>query len=120
MVFTRGPLWKEATLALCLSGLFMGYFFLNSSNYGGHSYSIRWFVTLIPLMWFFAFPYFSNWTNRKMWGFTLLFSFSLLVALVGALDQWPPTLLSPGRPAFAINLRNQVKPMIVRVADAMK
>lgn len=115
-----GPFWKEAALVLLLSGTFMGYFFLNSTNFSGHSYSIRWFVTLIPLLWFFAFPFFSNRTRTKMWCFSALAFVAFLIAVVGVFGQWPPTLLYPGRTAIAINWKDQIKPTIHHIIDAVK
>jgi hypothetical protein len=105
LVAAGRPFWKEALLVFGLSSAFMGYFFLTSSNYGGGSYSIRWFVTLIPLLWFFAFPFFSNWTPAKKWSYIALCSFSFVVGCVGLLDPWSPTTFFPGTPAFVINSR---------------
>jgi hypothetical protein len=94
--------------------LFTGYYFLYSSNYSGYSYSIRWFVTLLPLLWFLAFPFFTVWNRTKVSPYGILFALSTVIAAAGAFDQWPPTALRSA-PAFVINWNAHIAPLIARV-----
>ena len=89
----RGPLWREAMLVLALSCPFVGFFLLYSSNFGGSSYSVRWFVTLIPLIWFFAYPFFAAWTPAKRRIYATVWSLSAAIAAIGIFSQWPPTFI---------------------------
>jgi len=113
LIVSRKPFWREAILILVLSSLFAGYYFIYSSNYSGYSYSIRWFVTLIPLLWFLAFPFFIVWSRTKTWTYGTLFAVSTLVAAIGVFDQWPPTLVRSA-PAFVINWDAHIAPLIAR------
>jgi len=36
-----------------------------TNNYAGWSYSIRWFVPMLPLLLFFLFPYFETFNSRR-------------------------------------------------------
>jgi hypothetical protein len=110
LIIGRKAFWREALLAFILATMFVGYFCLYTSNYGGFSYSIRWFVTLIPLVWFFAFPFFAQPAHAKAWIYGVLFSLSLIIALIGTLDPWPPT--KGGNSALLINWRAHVAPHI--------
>jgi hypothetical protein len=105
LVSRRLPFWQEAFLAFSASSIFCAYFFVYSSNYGGFSYSIRWFVTLVPLLWFFAFPFFENLTRAKTLLFRALAASGVLIALAGSVDQWPATLKYPDTPAIVLNAR---------------
>jgi len=113
LVTSRQPFWIEALLVLVLVTMFTGYFFLYSSNYGGYSYSIRWFVTLIPLVWFFAFPFFAEWTPAKSRIYTGLFVLSSIVAFTGLWNPWPWTL-GTNTPAFVLNWRDRIIPTLAR------
>jgi len=117
---TSQSLRMEALLVLILGGIFAGYFFLYTSNYSGASYSIRWFVTLIPLLWFFGFPFFENWTVPRKWVYLTLCFVSVAVAFVGALNQWPDTLDYPQTPAFVLNWRSAVVPRIDRMTRIVR
>jgi len=112
LILRRQPFWQEALVSVAACVGFTGYFFLYSSNYSGHSYSIRWFVSLIPILWFFAFPFFMNLTRTKKWVYGALCCVSILIALVGTVDQWPPTLKFSSTPAFVLNWRLEVRPRV--------
>ncbi len=114
LVLSRKPFWREAALILVLASAFMGYYFLYSSNYGGWNYSIRWFITLIPLLWFLAFPFFTAWNRTKALTYGVLFAVSAIITAVGALDQWPPTTFRR-TPGFVINWDTYVAPWIAKV-----
>jgi hypothetical protein len=113
LILARKPFWREALLVFILATIFVGYFSLYTTNQGGFSYSIRWFVTLIPLLWFLAFPFFMQWTRAKAWTYGVLFAVSFLIASVGTFEPWPATL-STHEPAFVLNCR-----YVVRYADQL-
>jgi hypothetical protein len=115
LIAGRKRFWVEASMVLALSAMFTGYFFFYSSNFAGHSYSIRWFVTLIPLLWFFAFPFFLNLTRTRRCIYGALCSVSFVIAIVGAVNQSPPTLRFPDTPAIVLNWRMELKPRLKRM-----
>lgn len=107
LIAARRSFWREALLVIALASIFVGYFSLYTSNYGGFSYSVRWFVTLIPLLWFFSYPFFKQWNRAKAWTYGGLFAVSFLIAIVGAYNPWPATLTST-KPAFVLNWQEVV------------
>jgi hypothetical protein len=38
---------------------------VGTNNYGGWSYSIRWFVPLLPLLFFFLYPFFETYGPKR-------------------------------------------------------
>jgi hypothetical protein len=98
-IVRREPLWAETTVALTVSAGFVLYYGAATSNYAGWSYSVRWFVALIPLLWFFSYSFFLDFTPAKHKLVAGSFAISVVISLVGAIDPWTPT-----RPAFLANL----------------
>ena len=110
----RKPMWREGlSVAVGCAG-FAAYFILYTDNYSGNSYSMRWFVTLIPMLWLFAYPFFERWTKGRKMVFGALCAFSFVIALVGGMDQWPQTRVYPKTPAFSLNWKMEVMPRIKR------
>jgi hypothetical protein len=105
-------------MMLTLSAIFTGYFFLYTSNFSGGSYSIRWFVTLIPLTWFFAFPFFANWTSAKNRIFLAICSVSMAIAFMGVFNQWTDAQRSLTTPPFVVNWHTSVAPRLYRLIRA--
>jgi hypothetical protein len=97
-IVKRETLWVEAAVALAASCVFAGYFLVSTTNYSGCSYSIRWFVTFIPLLWFFAAPAMS-WRGGRRALLAGVFAVSLVIAVVGVVDPW-----TCRRPAFTANV----------------
>lgn len=69
--------------------ILMLYYFMFSTNYGGWSYSIRWFVTLLPLGFFYLFDInFQKYSGKRailFWGLVVA---SIIIALVGLINPW--------------------------------
>lgn len=81
---SRGKFWRECLCILSGSVVICAYYWATTSNYGGRSYSIRWFVPLLPLLFFFLYPFAR--TRKKT--FIGLLGVSNAIALVGALNPW--------------------------------
>ena len=102
--YQRGLLWVEGAIVLAVSASIAIYYFFSTSNFGGYSYSIRWLVPTIPLLWFFGFGFFENFTRVKRIVFTGLFAVSLVIAVVGAGNPWART--QNGKAGFLANIEN--------------
>ncbi len=76
------------------SVLFAAYLILRTDNYGGEAWGTRWFVPLVPLLWFYAPIAYRAWpiANRTgvVWRvvFWLAVLISLATALLGIHDAW--------------------------------
>jgi hypothetical protein len=81
-----------AVAAGCLT--FAAYLILRTDNYGGEAWGTRWFVPLVPLLWFYAPIAYRVWpiANRTgaVWRvvFWLAVLISLATALLGVHDAW--------------------------------
>ena len=69
--------------------ILIGYYAVTSTNYGGGSYSIRWFVLLLPLMFVFLYPVFKNTDGEQSLGVS-----SDLDENCSACFPFPPRLLT--------------------------
>ncbi len=79
----------ESIVILIGSIILMAYYFLFSSNFGGWSYSIRWFVPVLPLIFFYLFDLDALGTRR--WGKAILWSLiaiSIIIAVIGLINPW--------------------------------
>ena len=85
----RLPLWREAAAIVCASVVMMTYYFFASTNFGGWSYSVRWFVAVLFLWWFFAPAAADLFTTRK-WLAGALATASLVYAVGGIANPWTP------------------------------
>jgi 4-amino-4-deoxy-L-arabinose transferase-like glycosyltransferase len=103
-IASRGLLWMEGAIVLGVFSSTAFYYFISTTNYGGYSYSIRWLVPAIPLLWFFAFGFFENFTRAKRMVFTGLFAMSMVIAAVGAGNPWAKT--ENGRAGFLVNVES--------------
>ena len=90
---TRSEFFHEALLVGAGSVALVSYYALASTNYGGWSYSIRWFVPLLPLLLFFTYSYFEGLAGSR--SFRWLLALSILIALVGAANPWSDPAFSP-------------------------
>lgn len=98
-ILRRKKYWQEAAVVLLFATLFVGYYCMATTNFGGFNYSIRWFAELIPIVWFFAFPVFRRITFAKAIAIGLLFAASATIALVGTVNPWQGE-----RPGFYANM----------------
>jgi hypothetical protein len=97
---SRGPFASEGIAVAAGTLLLLLYYWVTSDNYAGWSYSIRWFVPLLPLLFFFLYPYFETFTKRRENVFQALLCLSVAIATVGALNPWSPEVYS-GVPLIA-------------------
>lgn len=97
-IVLRQPLWVEAATTLAVTVVFVVYYAFATNSYGGCSYSIRYFVSFTPLLWFFAFPAFlgRRWKHLLL---AALFAVSFWPALLGCVNPW-----TCGKPSFFVNL----------------
>jgi len=84
----RGPFHSEAWVVGAGSVVLVAYYLLFTSNYGGASYSIRWFVPVLPLVFFFLYRFLESGGPQRARGFRALLLLSAGIACVGALDPW--------------------------------
>jgi hypothetical protein len=84
----KGRFFYEAIVVATGSAIVVVYYLLATNNYGGWSYSIRWFVPLLPLLFFFLYPYFENHTAKRVRQFRALLCVAIVIAFVGAIDPW--------------------------------
>jgi hypothetical protein len=86
----KGRFFQEALAVASGSTVMLLYYWLTTNNFGGWSYSIRWFVPLLPLTFFFLYPYFEAYDPRRRRWFQALLCASVIIAAVGAADPWSP------------------------------
>lgn len=81
--------YKEAIVTGICSVIIILYYVATSRNYSGGSYSIRWFIPLLPFLLIFIFRYLEHIEipGRKQI-FTFLCIVSCLFALIGIIDPW--------------------------------
>jgi hypothetical protein len=88
----RTGYWREAVAVLLGSTAVIAYYAFSSANFSGASYSIRWFVPMLPLWWFFggsALERAPAWGRAQRWLLAAACALSLFYAFAGALNQWP-------------------------------
>jgi hypothetical protein len=90
----REPFASEGIAIAAGSVILLLYYWVTSDNYAGWSYSIRWFVPLLPLLLFFLYPFFENFNSRRESQFQALLCVSVVIAAVGALNPWSPVIYS--------------------------
>jgi len=85
------PFLYEAIVVCLGSFALMAYYFLTTSNYGGWSYSVRWFVPLLPFLFFFLYPYLATYQDKHPNVFRAVFCVSIIIAIVGSINPWSHT-----------------------------
>jgi len=90
----RDRFYYEAIVVAAGSSVLVLYYLVFTNDYSGWSYSIRWFVPLLPLLFFFLYPYFQTCDQRRGRQFCALFAVAVTIALVGAVDPWSHADLS--------------------------
>jgi hypothetical protein len=101
------PFRREALVIGCVSLIIVFYYLLFTNDYGGRSYSIRWFVPLLPLLFFFIHPFFENFNLKRRRIFMSLFSISTVIACIGMINPWSNNSLSQ------IPLLSNIKALII-------
>ena len=84
-----GDLGSEGFVIAVSSFILMMYYFLFTQNLGGWSYSIRWFVPILPLVYIFLLDL-PDWINsnvRNRIGQVLIVS-SIVVSCIGLINPW--------------------------------
>lgn len=87
-IFKKGEFRSEALLIAPPTILLMGYYFFFTNNWGGWSYSIRWFVPLLPLLFLFLAPFIDSASRLRMAIFKFVLAVSMLIALVGVANPY--------------------------------
>lgn len=105
-IIQKRKFWKEASIIAGASIIIIIYYLLTTTNYGGFSYSIRWFVPLIPLLFFFTFPFFEKMSKKKRTIFIILLSVSIIIALIGIINPWSD--MSIDRTPLIANLKQLI------------
>jgi hypothetical protein len=91
----RDKFFWEAIFITGGSALLLLYYWLTTNNFAGWSYSIRWFVPLLPLLMFFVYPYLDGFNKLShVRTFQTLLCISVIIAFVGALNPWSPQVYS--------------------------
>lgn len=103
----KGRFCIEAICVGAGSSVILVYYWATTNNYGGWSYSIRWFVPLIPLVLFFSHPFFQHYDRRRAAYFHILLVVSLMLAFVGAINPWSPVTYS--EISFVANIKQFVE-----------
>jgi hypothetical protein len=90
---------QEALVIGIVSLVIVSYYFVYTNNYNGASYSIRWFVPLLPLLFFFIHPFFETFSVKRRRIFIALFCLSAMISAIGLVNTspgdslgWPPVL----------------------------
>jgi hypothetical protein len=93
-ISTKRMFMHEAMLIGSTSIVIVLYYLLFTNNHGGDSYSIRWFVPLLPLLFFFMHPFFENFTANRRRVFIAVFFVSTVIASIGLISAWSLAALS--------------------------
>lgn len=99
----RDAFFYEGLVVAAGSAVLVLYYLLATNNYGGWSYSIRWFVPLLPLLFFFVYPCFESYGPKRARQFCVLLCIGIVIAFVGAIDPWSHRDLS--EVPFVANLK---------------
>ncbi len=65
--------------------IFVLFYWLKTSNYGGVAYGLRWFIVLIPVLWLW-FVYYFHQQSKLSWPVLLAIAWSLLAVIIGILN----------------------------------
>lgn len=84
----RRKFWKEGLVIGVASLILIAYYCITTRNFGGNSYSIRWFVPLLPLLFIFLYAFLENPTIKRTRIFWSLFFISFVISSVGLVDPW--------------------------------
>lgn len=94
LVALRDKQQRGLTAALLIGcGLFAAYLIVRTDNYGGEAWGARWFVPLVPLLWWYirdAWRVARDPLRARLWQafIVVLIVVSFLTALAGLHDAW--------------------------------
>ena len=108
----------EGLLVGIATAVIVAYYLLYTNNYGGWSYSVRFFVPLVPLLFFFLHPFLEEPTAARKAVFGALFALSTAIAAIGVISPWSHLYLS-GYPLIAnlMQLREDPGTILVPLAQ---
>jgi len=89
----RHKLKKEGVIITLATIILLGFYILKTDNYGGWSYSIRWWIPLIPFLLFFGSLYLQKQKSYKI--FYLLLAISVVISAIGVINPWTNMGLGP-------------------------
>ena len=102
VVRERSNRLRGLALATALGGLiFTAYLILRTDNFGGMAWGTRWFVPLIPVLWYFSYRAYGavsgTYYPSRIWRivFWVIVILSFLTAALGLQDAWrdvPPII----------------------------
>ncbi|MGI9525396.1 MAG: hypothetical protein ACR2PG_27520 [Hyphomicrobiaceae bacterium] len=87
-ILAKHPLWREASAISTGTAIIILYYSITTTNAGGGSYSIRWFVPLLPLLVFFLFGYLQELTKHRLRVLSAVMLISFAIACIGAVQPW--------------------------------
>lgn len=87
-IVRRRPYRREAWAVAAAAGVIFLYYVAMTTNEGGWSFSIRWFVPFLPPFFFFLYAYLATATRRRKAVFGALAAVSVFFAVVGAYRPW--------------------------------
>jgi len=87
-IVRRRPLWQLSLAILTGCAAFVAFYSLYSTNFAGCTYSTRWFVAFIPILWFLAFPLFLRKDRWSRVALGATFGASIPIAMLGLVNPW--------------------------------
>ena len=90
----RRMFWREAIVIAACSTCIVGYYLLYTNDHGGGSYSIRWFVPLLPLAFLFLYRFHENAGAGRLKLFLGLLCVSLIFSHIGLINPWSKSRIS--------------------------
>ncbi|MCF7824352.1 MAG: hypothetical protein K9N35_09300 [Candidatus Marinimicrobia bacterium] len=87
--FSGQRLKRESRLLLVSVLVFLSYYFIYTTNYGGWSYSIRWFVPLLPFFMIYLIGVEDYLENRKIRiSLGPIAVVSMIISSIGLINPW--------------------------------
>lgn len=87
-IWLRRPFWREALAVFGATCVIFLYYIIMTKNEGGGSFSIRWFVPILPLLFFFLYSFLGRISRLRTATFATLAALSVLIAVIGTVDPW--------------------------------
>ena len=85
----RKRIFSREALTIGMASLILYlYIALMTTNYGGGCYSIRWFVPLLPMLFFFIHPLLEGRSTRYQWLLIVLGAVSIALSFLGLINPW--------------------------------
>ncbi len=101
-IVSKGCFFKHAIVTAAASIIILIYYILFTKGGGGWSYSVRWFVPLLPVLYIYIFSFFDNINSKKKLVFYTLSGISTVIALIGLINPW--SILSYSRIPIVANI----------------